>query len=267
MGKQEETKDEDDIKKVPTKSIYKCCPRRWCVAFLILLGGFVSLRLASSKGVIVGVMLNKTRNSQNTNVIGEYHWQPHLSGYIDSSFCVGFVMSQMPGGFLTIFLSSHLILGISMFGFSTLNLVIPLLFHYSAQLIEVTRFFQGIAAGPIVPAMFQVLRWWSPPLERTIFGSCIISGFLFGIVLDGFITSVVINYFSWNSTYYFNASFGFFWCYLWWMFAAERPAKLSSISDNELQFIEKSLCYLIEVGPRFSLDQLFQVHGTKAYFY
>jgi hypothetical protein len=48
----------------------------------------------------VTMMSNKTNDEGKVTEISEFHWSPETIGYVDASFFWGYIVTQLPGGFL-----------------------------------------------------------------------------------------------------------------------------------------------------------------------
>jgi ACS family sodium-dependent inorganic phosphate cotransporter-like MFS transporter 6/7/8 len=48
----------------------------------------------------VTMMSNKTNEEGKVTAISEFHWSPETIGYVDASFFWGYIVTQLPGGFL-----------------------------------------------------------------------------------------------------------------------------------------------------------------------
>ena len=48
----------------------------------------------------VTMMSNKTNEEGKVTEISEFHWSPETIGYVDASFFWGYIVTQLPGGFL-----------------------------------------------------------------------------------------------------------------------------------------------------------------------
>jgi hypothetical protein len=46
------------------------------------------------------MMSNKTNDEGKVTEISEFHWSPETIGYVDASFFWGYIVTQLPGGFL-----------------------------------------------------------------------------------------------------------------------------------------------------------------------
>lgn len=85
------------------------------------------------------LVLSKNGSNHTTEV-----WSADWASAIDSSFFWGYLVTQIPGGFLASFFPSNRIFGAAIFGSSICNLFIPLSLHVSLYILIIVRVFQGL---------------------------------------------------------------------------------------------------------------------------
>ena len=91
-----------------------------------MIGFIISFGIRCNVGVAtVSMMSNKTDNTGKVTEISEFHWSPETIGYVDASFFWGYIVTQLPGGFLASKFPANRLFGTAIFLSSCLNLLIP----------------------------------------------------------------------------------------------------------------------------------------------
>ena len=75
----------------------------------------------------VGVAVVKIHTAPAGDGLPEFHWSPETIGNVDASFFWGYILTQVPGGFLASYIPANRLLGIAIFLSSCLNLLLPTL--------------------------------------------------------------------------------------------------------------------------------------------
>ena len=176
----------------------------------------------------------KTQSAPNEDGLYEFHWSPETIGYVDSSYFWGYVVTQVPGGFLASYIPANRLFGFAILFNSCLNLLIPTLTQLEPLCVIIARVLQvkswcfqlkskgtqisfdcaqGLLDGVTFPCVQSILCWWSPPEERTILSTIILAGSFagaaVGIPLSGplFCLNQISNYVKLS----FRISLGFPW--------------------------------------------------------
>ena len=106
-------------------------------------GFIISFGIRCNVGVAqVAMMANKT--NEKGEDITEFHWSPETIGYVDSSFFWGYIVTQLPGGFLASKYPANRLFGTAIFLSSCLNLLIPAATLLDAKAVIVVRVLQVV---------------------------------------------------------------------------------------------------------------------------
>lgn len=182
---------------------------------------------------------------------------PYISGnlgaavdqgtYVITSFSVGNAIALPMTGWLSQRLGVVRLITLSIFGFVALSGCCGL--AISLPMLVISRFFQGLLAGPLVPLSQSLLLSTNPPEEKNrvlgIWTTVVVCGPVLGPILGGWIT---FNY-SWPWIFFINIPTGIF-CALTIIFYLKRfetPIKktpvdklgffLLAISASSFQFV------------------------------
>ncbi|KAL7675953.1 hypothetical protein ACOME3_002212 [Neoechinorhynchus agilis] len=248
--------------------ILKRMPVRYRLAYMISLGFVISFGIRCNMGVAVVAMIeNRTvliANSSNgtsfssvnvsrsirveierlieVNVKApEFHWSPETISVLDSSYFWGYILTQIPGGYLSAKFPAHKVLGFA-FGISAfLNALIPLAVKTHVSMAMIVRIFQGLVEGVTYPTCHGIWRYWAPPQERARLTTITFSGSYAGAVLGMPLSGIMTENISWQLSFYIYGILGLLWSYAWFQFSSERPSTSFQIDQDELTYIEESI--------------------------
>lgn len=137
--------------------------------------------------------------------------------------------------------------GWSQFATAACSLLIPAAatYHYTALIL--LRSIQGFASGLTWPAMYAVVGYWIPSLERSRFMSSF-QGFSIGIGLTYPLCGFLISNWGWRIVFYTTGSIGMAWCIMWYFLAFNTPEEHPRITRSELDYIKKNIDHDIQKG-------------------
>ncbi|XP_050541760.1 vesicular glutamate transporter 1 [Daktulosphaira vitifoliae] len=161
---------------------------------------------------------------------------------IETSFFCGYLITQIPGGFLASKYPANKVFGMAVVMSSMLNLLIPAAteVHKSSYVIFI-RTLQGLVEGVTYPACHGIMRYWAPPLERSRLATIALCGSYAGVVVGMPLSGTLIDWFSWEAPFFAYGVMGMIWYAFWLWLAFEKPCLHPTISAKELNYIEKSL--------------------------
>lgn len=153
----------------------------------------------------------------------------------------------MVGGVATQYFGTKNVFGWSQFATAACSLLIPTAatYHYSALIV--LRSIQGFASGLTWPAMYAVVGYWIPSLERSRFMSSF-QGFSIGIGLTYPLCGFLISNWGWRIVFYTTGSIGAAWCVMWYFLAFNTPEEHPRISRSEYEYIKKNIDNDIQEG-------------------
>ena len=83
---------------------------------------------------------------------GEFDWDKRLQGLVLSSYFVGYLLTNMPGGWLSFKFGSKIVLAVSLFVSSLLTLGLPFAARINVTLLIACRFLIGLSHGVFWPS-------------------------------------------------------------------------------------------------------------------
>ena len=102
---------------------------------------------------------------------GEFYWDKQTQGLILSFYFVGYLLTEIPGGWLSLKFGSKIVLAVAILVGSVLTLLLPFAARIHVGMLIAGRFLIGLAHGVVWPAFsgFWVLICFS---SMIIFKSC-----------------------------------------------------------------------------------------------
>ncbi|XP_043536414.1 sialin isoform X1 [Chiloscyllium plagiosum] len=242
------------------RKVSACCSARCNLAILAFWGFFVVYALRVNLSVAMVEMLDNNAtslkngsveacpphsNSTQQNYVKKgkvYKWNSDIQGWILSSFFFGYIVTQIPGGYLAGRFGGKLLLGFGILGTSVLTLLTPPAAALSAYCVIILRVLEGLGEGVTFPAMHAMWAKWAPPLERSTLLSLSYAGAQFGTVVSLPLSGMICYYLDWSYVFYIFGAFGVAWCLIWFVMISDTPETHKTISRAERVYIMNSLC-------------------------
>ncbi|XP_031466706.1 sialin isoform X3 [Phasianus colchicus] len=218
------------LKESQLGAVPACCSARYNLALLAFFGFFLLYALRVNLSVaLVDMVEPNTSLAKNTtsnvcpehsstinvprNTTGKkYSWDADTQGWILGSFFYGYIITQIPGGYLASKIGGKLLLGFGIFGTSVFTLLTPLAADLGVGYLIAVRALEGLGEGVTFPAMHSMWSSWAPPLERSKLLSISYAGAL-----------------------------GVLWFFFWMWLVSDKPETHKSISRTEREYILSSL--------------------------
>uniref|UniRef100_A0AAQ6IU69 Major facilitator superfamily (MFS) profile domain-containing protein n=1 Tax=Anabas testudineus TaxID=64144 RepID=A0AAQ6IU69_ANATE len=219
-------------------------PKRYIIAILSGLGFCISFGIRCNLGVaIVEMVNNNTVYINGTPVLqkAQFNWDPETVGLIHGSFFWGYIVTQIPGGFISNKLSANRVFGAAIFLTSVLNMFIPSAARVHYGCVMFVRILQGLVEGVTYPACHGMWSKWAPPLERSRLATTSFCGSYAGAVIAMPLAGILVQYVGWSSVFYIYGVFGIIWYVMWLLLAYGSPAQHPTITDEERMYIETTI--------------------------
>ncbi|XP_053602667.1 vesicular glutamate transporter 1 isoform X1 [Plodia interpunctella] len=217
--------------------------RRIVVALLAFFGFFnvYALRVNLSVAVVAMTEPLKTTLENGTVVyVPEFDWSSRTKGLVLSSFFYGYIVTQLPGGWLAAKIGGNRVFAIGIGATSLLTLLTPPLAYTSTGLLIAVRVVEGLFEGVTYPCIHAVWSRWAPSEERARLATFAFSGSYVGTVVSMPVSSLLANYTGWPGIFYVFGIMGLVWTTLWWLVVKESPEKDPHITPAELKYIQDS---------------------------
>ncbi|XP_066174591.1 vesicular glutamate transporter 3 isoform X2 [Sylvia atricapilla] len=230
----------------PAQCECRCCglPKRYIIAIMSGLGFCISFGIRCNLGVAIVEMVNNNTvyvDGKPELQTAQFNWDPETVGLIHGSFFWGYIVTQIPGGFISNKLAANRVFGAAIFLTSTLNMIIPSAARVHYGCVMFVRILQGLVEGVTYPACHGMWSKWAPPLERSRLATTSFCGSYAGAVVAMPLAGVLVQYIGWSSVFYIYGMFGIIWYVFWLLHAYESPAAHPTISNEERIYIETSI--------------------------
>ena len=167
----------------------------------------------------------------------QFGWSDTQRGLVLSSFFVGYLVTQVLGGWLAAKLGGKAVLGFGVLWWSLFTLLTPLSAMASFPILIATRIAMGLGEGVAFPATYNLLGRWVPLRERSRAAAFNLSAIPLGTLFAVTATPFIAVSFGWQAVFYSFGAVGFVWFIFWWYYAGDRPAvpvstEVASESDS-----------------------------------
>jgi len=182
---------------------------------------------------------NKDEASWSTN--GEFNWDEEEQGIILGSFFWGYILTQLPGGFLGQKYGGKWPLGFGLLITGIFTLLTPFAAQMGKEALIVCRIIQGLGEGVSMPSMHAMLAVWVPVEERSKLSAAVYAGMSLGTSLTMTLTGYIAHYLGWPTVFYATGALAVIWFVFWAMLVHNSPSDHPRISADELDYITASL--------------------------
>lgn len=236
-----------------------CCSARYNLAVLAFFGFFVLYALRVNLSVALVDMVDSNTTSANNRTSKEcaehsasnkvirnhtgkrYKWDAETQGWILGSFFYGYIITQIPGGYVASKVGGKLLLGFGILGTAVFTLFTPIAADIGVGALIVLRALEGLGEGVTFPAMHAMWSSWAPPLERSKLLSISYAGAQLGTVISLPLSGVICFYMNWTYVFYLFGVVGIIWFVLWIWLVSNTPETHTTISHQEKEYILSSL--------------------------
>ena len=171
----------------------------------------------------------------------EFGWSNSDKGWVLSAFLVGYLISGIPGGFLSSRYGGKRVMTFAALFWSLFTVLTPWAAYHSYAALVVCRVFLGVAEGMAWPAVHQLMSVWFPAAELARAISFFTSGSYFGTVITMLLSPPMISAWGWPCVFYVFGGLGFVFLTAWEMCVTDSSALHKNIHADEVAFIEANL--------------------------
>ncbi|KAL8172660.1 UNVERIFIED_CONTAM: hypothetical protein K2H54_005622 [Gekko kuhli] len=171
----------------------------------------------------------------------KYNWNADTQGWILGSFFYGYIITQIPGGYLARQVGGKLLMGFGVLGTAVFTLFTPLAADLGVGCLIAVRALEGLGEGVTFPAMHVMWSSWAPPLERSKLLSISYAGAQLGTVVSLPLSGVISFYMDWIYVFYIFGSLGVLWFLFWICMVGDTPETHKRISLAEKEYILSTL--------------------------
>ena len=223
-----------------------CIPKRYLIAILAFFGLVNTLAMRIDLSVaIIDMVENKTSiDSNGTKFVvktADFDWDSNAQAVVLSSFYYGYIVTQIPAGYLAAKFGGSLVFGLAILVNAILSLLTPAAARANFFLLVIVRICKGLFQGLAYPGLYAIWSKWAPPMERSILNAISYSGSFAGIVLSMAVSGIIARHLNWDWVFYFFGIISILWSVLWYTLVSDSPKNHPTISDKEKTYILNSL--------------------------
>ena len=237
-------------------------PRRYLLVFLLWTGFMTSYHIRTILSATI------------EEIDREYQWGNEVKGLALSAFFMGYIIFQIPGGWLATAIGGKTVLGLGVLVPSISTLAIP----YAANsflLVVLLRVTSGLFQGVVYPSAHALLGKWAHGNERSRFVGIVWSGSYLGTALTfpfaTFIMDVTADgntenpsSMGWRAVFLCAGVIGIVWWAFWQCVAYSSPASHPSISAEEEAFLRSGVKHGQTAGARVPWSSMLQNRSVWA---
>lgn len=163
----------------------------------------------------------------------QFGWSDSVKGLVLSSFFVGYMIMQVPSGWLANRIGGVAILGFAVVWWSLFTMLTPLAALVSVPLLIATRIALGLGEAATYPAAYYLYGRWVPERERSRAVALLLSGIPLGTLTALLSSGWMVSRFGWQSVFYAFGLLGFFWAVAWFRIARDDPSRHPGVTAQE----------------------------------
>ncbi|GFH26674.1 MFS domain-containing protein, partial [Haematococcus lacustris] len=172
----------------------------------------------------------------------QFGWSTATVGLVQSSFFMGYLVTQIFGGIWADRYGGKLVLGFGVLWWSAATALTPWAAQAGLPVLLFTRAVMGIGEGVAMPAMNNMLSRWVPVKERSRSLALVYSGMFLGSAIGLCLSPKasllwMIVSLGWPSVFWSFGSLGIVWAAVWKFLASSNPAKCPLTSSQERSYI------------------------------
>ena len=168
----------------------------------------------------------------------EFGWDRATQGVVMSSFFVGYLLTQVAGGWLADRFGGKAVLGFGVLFWSAFTIITPPAAFAGLTMLLISRVGMGLGEAVTFPSIYSLFSRWLPITERTraigLNASAIPLGTVFALVM----TPIIVLQFGWEWAFYLFGAVGVVWYFFWARLAGNDPAVHPDVTDEELSEIQ-----------------------------
>ncbi|CAF0912444.1 unnamed protein product [Adineta ricciae] len=192
----------------------------------------------SPSNVINSNECSQIKKQHNTD--GPFVWSKDTQGLILGAYFWGYIITQIPAGYLANRFGARFIFSAAIFVSSSATLLVPISARVDWIIFAVLQIIIGVAHGTIWPCLLVTASNWIPTHERGMLMSIITTGSpvgnIFALSTGGLMCSW--NFLDgWPLIFYTTGSMGLIWSLVWIWFYRNSPTSHRFISSTEKDFI------------------------------
>jgi ACS family sodium-dependent inorganic phosphate cotransporter len=170
----------------------------------------------------------------------EFGWNETTKGVVMASVFLGYLSSQIVGGWLTLRIGAVRLMGIAVLGYSAMTLLTPTAARHSLEALLIARVILGVFEGLAIPATYALVGRWSPAKERSRMLAIVLSGATLGAPGGLLMSGALVDTVGWRAMFYVFGAIGIVWVCVWLLRAHDNPEDHPAMRAEELALLAES---------------------------
>ncbi|EDO34186.1 predicted protein, partial [Nematostella vectensis] len=176
---------------------------------------------------------------------GPFKWDQDTQGLVLGAFFYGYLVTQLPGGWLAGHYGGKSVFGLGVFFTAIFTLLTPIAARTHVALLVAVRLMAGFGEGVTYPAATVLWSRWTSPAERSAYLVFSFTGGDFGAITSmpasGYLSSLKHVDEGWPLAFYVFGALGMLWFLVWVCIIHESPAEHPRIASWERDYIEEGI--------------------------
>lgn len=162
-----------------------------------------------------------------------FGWSETTKGFVLSSFFIGYLLFQIPSGWLASRFGGKVVMGMAVAWWSICTILTPLAAAISLPMLFAARIAMGLGEAATFPAAYYLGARWFPRAERSRFVAVLLSGIPIGTVFALLTTGWIVGQWGWPAVFYAFGAVGLIATAAWFKFVWDGPEAHPHISPAE----------------------------------
>jgi len=161
-----------------------------------------------------------------------FGWSETVKGFVLSSFFIGYMLFQVPSGYLANRYGGKWVLGVAVAWWSLFTVITPFA-ALSLPLLIAARIGMGLGEAAMFPGAYNLFGRWIPLAERSRSVALLLSGVPIGNVVALLSSGWLVAHYGWPSAFYVFGAMGVIWVIVWIVCAYDNPLDNPRLSADE----------------------------------
>lgn len=170
-----------------------------------------------------------------------FGWSQTEKGFVLSSFFIGYMLGQIPSGWLSNRVGGRWTLGAALILWSAFTLFTPIAALAGFSALILSRIVMGMGEAATFPATYNLFSKWVPRSERSRAVAFTLSGIPIGTVLGLAVSGYLVAELGWQSVFYVFGVVGLVLAVFWYAIVRDSPARDPRMSQAEREQIAADL--------------------------
>jgi ACS family sodium-dependent inorganic phosphate cotransporter len=145
----------------------------------------------------------------------EFAWSETAKGFVLSAFFVGYLIMQVPSGWLANRHGGRLVLVVAVLCWSLFTILTPPAAYTSMGALIATRILLGLGESAMYPSVYNLYARRVPKAERSRAIAILTSGIPLGTLAALSTTGWIVTRLDWPAAFYLFGAVGLLWAVLW----------------------------------------------------